>query len=120
MGLYLGALLFSLAGMLLLDWRHRLFLWRAPRRALLTLAAGVVLMLAADAVGIFCGIFEIGETPYLTGIVLAPELPLEEPLFLLFLCQLTMVLVTGTERVLAWWAGRSGGSTRASDAEAAR
>lgn len=107
MGLYLGALLFSLGGMLLLDWRHRLFLWRAPARALLTLAAGLALMLAADAVGIVYGIFEIGETSYLTGIVLAPELPLEEPLFLLFLCQLTMVLVTGTERVLAWRARRS-------------
>lgn len=107
MGLYLGALLLSLGGMLLLDWRHRLFLWRAPARALLVLAAGLVLLLAADAVGIVYGVFEIGETPYLTGIVLAPELPLEEPLFLLFLCQLTMVLVTGTERLLAWRVSRT-------------
>lgn len=108
MGMYLAALLVSLGGMLLLDWRHRLFLWRAPVRALLTLAAGVALLLIADWVGIVYGVFEIGETPYLTGIVLAPELPLEEPLFLLFLCQLTMVLVTGTERVLAHLAARRG------------
>ena len=101
MGLYLAALLVSLAGMLLLDWRHRLFLWRSPLRALLVLAAGVALLLAADAVGIAAGVFEIGETPYLTGIVVAPELPIEEPLFLLFLCQLTMVTVTGCERILA-------------------
>ena len=41
----------------------------------------------------------------MTGILLAPELPLEEPLFLAFLCYLTMVLITGIERVLSKRAG---------------
>ena len=35
----------------------------------------------------------------MTGVMLAPELPLEEPLFLLFLCEVTMVLVLGTARL---------------------
>jgi hypothetical protein len=36
----------------------------------------------------------------MTGLMLAPELPLEELVFLLFLCELTMVLVLGAQRVL--------------------
>ena len=36
----------------------------------------------------------------MTGVVLAPQLPLEEPFFLLFLCYLILLLVTGTRFVL--------------------
>jgi hypothetical protein len=36
-----------------------------------------------------------------TGIVLAPELPLEEPVFLVFLVLCTMVIYTGAARLLS-------------------
>jgi hypothetical protein len=36
----------------------------------------------------------------MTGVMLAPELPLEEPVFLLFLCEVTMVLVLGADRLI--------------------
>ncbi|MBO3664710.1 lycopene cyclase domain-containing protein [Microbacterium stercoris] len=104
---YLVCLLVSLAGVVLLDIRHRLFLGRAPRRALMVLAIGVAFFLAWDLLGIGLGIFFRAETEIMTGILLAPELPLEEPVFLLFLCELTMVLVNGAERLLARRSGES-------------
>lgn len=97
---YLGALLFSLAGIVLLDVRHRLFLGRDAVRALIVLAIGVAFFLLWDAAGIAFGIFFRADGPFSTGILLAPELPLEEPVFLLFLCELSMVLVCGAQRVL--------------------
>ncbi len=93
--LYLAFLLASIGCMALIDWRYRLFFWRDAVRATLVLSIGLVFFLIWDFVGIGLGIFAIGETTIMTGIVLAPELPLEEPVFLLFLCYLTMVLVMG-------------------------
>ncbi|PKI90541.1 lycopene cyclase domain-containing protein [Actinomycetales bacterium SN12] len=98
---YLIALLVSLAGMVLLDVRHRLFLGRDPWRAALVLALGTAFFLLWDLAGIGLGIFFRDDGQFATGILLAPELPIEEPIFLLFLCQLTMVLVCGAEKVLA-------------------
>ncbi|GAA4774056.1 lycopene cyclase domain-containing protein [Microbacterium gilvum] len=98
---YLACLLVSLAGVVLLDLRHRLFLGRDPVAALAVLGVGLVFFLAWDAAGIALGIFFRAETAFMTGIVLAPELPLEEPVFLLFLCELAMVLYTGAVRLLS-------------------
>ncbi|WP_309128998.1 lycopene cyclase domain-containing protein [Microbacterium sp.] len=98
--IYLTFLLISLAGVTALDVRHRLFLGRDPRSALAVLAIGVAFFLLWDLAGIGLGIFFRADGPFATGILLAPELPLEEPVFLLFLCELTMVLVCGAERLL--------------------
>ncbi|MFE6997647.1 lycopene cyclase domain-containing protein [Microbacterium sp. NPDC057659] len=98
--LYLILLLISLAGVIALDIRLGLFLGRDPLRAASVLAIGVAFLLLWDAAGIALGIFFRGENPYSTGILLAPELPLEEPVFLLFLCQLTMTLACGVQRAL--------------------
>jgi len=97
---YLCLLLVSLAGVSVLDLRHRLFLGRDPLRALTVLGLGLAFFLLWDLAGIGLGIFFRADGPFATGILLAPELPLEEPLFLLFLCELTMVLVCGAERLL--------------------
>lgn len=99
--LYLAMLLAAIGCIVLIDRRFALFFWRDARRAALVLVAGVVFFLAWDLFGIGLGIFFRGETAIMTGVLLAPELPLEEPLFLAFLCYLTMVLITGVERVLA-------------------
>ena len=53
-----------------------------------------------DAFGIGLGVFFRGETPFMTGVLLAPELPVEELLFLIFLCWLTMNVYTGAVRLL--------------------
>ena len=90
--LYLVALLIALTGMVVLDRRFRLFFWASPRRAAVTLLAGVVFFVVWDLAGIGLGIFFRGETEFMTGIQVAPELPLEELFFLTLLCYLTMNL----------------------------
>ena len=88
--LYLAALIVTLGCMALLDFRFRLFFWREPKRAAITLGIGLA----------FFGIFARGETSFMSGIVLAPEFPLEELFFLTFLCYLTMVVLMGADRLL--------------------
>jgi lycopene cyclase domain-containing protein len=88
--LYLAALLVALAGMVVLDRRFSLFIWRGPARAAIVLAVGLVFFLAWDLQGIGLGIFFRGETTLMTGWQWAPQLPFEEPFFLLLLCYLTM------------------------------
>jgi lycopene cyclase domain-containing protein len=99
--LYLAALLVALAAMVLLDRRFRLFLWRDVRRAVIVLVVGLAFFLLWDLQGIRLGIFFRGETSFMTGVQLAPELPLEEPFFLLLLCYLAMNLYGLVSRRLA-------------------
>ncbi len=89
-GLYLGGLLFALLGMVVLDLRFRLFFWRSPVRAAVVLVLGIAFFLAWDAAGVGLGIFFRGNLELLTGVQLAPEIPLEELFFLTLLCYLTM------------------------------
>lgn len=98
---YLSALLVSLGCMLLLDWRFRLFFWRDALSASIVTAVGLVFFLVWDVAGIALGIFFRGEGAIATGILLAPELPLEEPVFLVFLVVCTMVIYTGAVRLLS-------------------
>ena len=88
--LYLLALLIALTGMIMLDRRFGLYFWRAPWRAAIVLALGVVFFVAWDVAGIGLGIFFRGETAFMTGLQVAPELPVEEIFFLALLCYLTM------------------------------
>jgi lycopene cyclase domain-containing protein len=99
--LYLGALLVSLGCMMLLDVRFRLFFWADARRAGIVLAVGVAFFLAWDLAGIGLSIFYRGETAFMTGLLLAPELPLEEVFFLTLLCYLAMNLFNGIGRLLS-------------------
>ncbi|MEO6828016.1 MAG: lycopene cyclase domain-containing protein [Microbacteriaceae bacterium] len=99
--IYLLILLTSIGCMMLLDHRYRLFFWKDAIRAALVLTLGVVFFLSWDLLGIGLGIFSRGETPYMVGLLLGPELPVEEPIFLGFLCYLIMVLLAGTDRILA-------------------
>lgn len=93
---YLAALLASIAGIAIIDWRWRLFVAVDHVRALVVLAVGVLFFSLWDAVGIATGLFFRGETPYMTGWLIAPDFPVEELFFLLLLCWTTMV---------AWQAG---------------
>lgn len=93
--LYLFILLALLGCMTLLDARFRLFFWARPFAALLVTAIGLGYFLAWDLWAISAGIFFHRDSPLMTGIMLAPELPLEEPVFLLFLVYQTMVIFTG-------------------------
>lgn len=113
-GLYLLAILVSTAGMALIDRRFRLAFWVARGRTLATVAIGVAFFLAWDAAGIISGVFVKGDSPLYTGIVLAPELPVEEVFFLAFLCYLALVCAAAGMRVLA---RRDAPEARASETE---
>ena len=90
--LYLSGLLFSIIGLGLLDWRFKIAFFRNKKAALLATTVPLILFLAWDGAGIALGIFFRGETSHLTGLVIAPELPLEE-LFFLFLLNYTTLTV---------------------------
>lgn len=98
---YLIALLLSLGCMLLLDRRFRLFFWRDATSALIVTAVGFIFFLLWDVAGIANGIFLRGDAEIATGLLFAPELPIEEPVFLLFLVVCTMVIYTGSARILS-------------------
>ncbi len=98
---YLGALLISIAGMVVLDLRFRLFFGAAPLRAAIVYAAGMAFFLAWDVAGISLGIFFRGNPGLLTGVLIAPELPLEELFFLTLLIYTIMNSCAGAHRWLS-------------------
>ena len=87
---YFGTLLFSLTGMVLLDRRFRLSFWRRPVVSAWSMATAVVFLLIWDLAGVANGIFFRGESSWLTGVLVAPEVPLEEVFFLALLSYLTL------------------------------
>ena len=89
---YLAVILFSLGGLTMLDARNKLAFFADARAAALAVLLGVAVLLGWDAVGIALGIFFRGQTELLTGVMLAPQLPLEEPLFLLLNCYTTLMV----------------------------
>ncbi|MEN1975061.1 lycopene cyclase domain-containing protein [Cellulomonas olei] len=88
---YLGALLLSLGGLAMIDRRFRLAFWWHPRRTALCLAIGVAGFLLWDVAGLLLGIFSRGESPHMTGLLLAPDLPVEEAVFLTLLCYVALL-----------------------------
>lgn len=98
--IYLASLLVAIGCMLLIDARFRLFFWRDPAAATIVTIAGVAFLLVWDLAGIGLGIFLRGDGVIASGLILAPELPVEEPVFLTFLVLCTMVLYTGARRIL--------------------
>ena len=103
--LYLAALLVALTGMMLLDRRFRLFFWVDARRATIVLTAGIAFFVVWDLFGIGLGIFFRGATEFMTGLQVAPELPVEELFFLALLSYLTMNLYGAA----SLWLARSNG-----------
>ena len=95
---YLGALMVSIAGLGFLDWRYRVAVFAQPRRALATIGIGVAVFLAWDIAGVGLGIFFRGDAGYMTGVQLAPEVPLEELFFLILLNYQTLLLWRALDR----------------------
>lgn len=95
---YALALLVSTACLVLLDVRFSLVLRRRPVAGVITLVVGLVFFLGWDARGIGAGVFRHVDSHWATGILLAPEFPVEELLFLVFLSYLTLILLSGWRR----------------------
>jgi lycopene cyclase domain-containing protein len=96
---YLAALLFSLSGLVLADYRYRLVFWQDAWAAVKTLLISVPFFIIWDLSGIKYNIFYSGDSPYVTGWQLTDHLPVEEICFLILLCYLPLLL---TE----WWSRR--------------
>lgn len=90
-GLYLGLLLFSLAGMFLCDRRWKLAFFADARRAFLVVLTSVLFFVTWDLVGVGTGVFFKGNSNHLVGWDIAPEIPIEEVLFLTLLSHLALV-----------------------------
>lgn len=89
---YLSVLLLSFAGIATLDHRHHLAFFKDKASTAIAVVTGVIVFTLWDGAGIALGIFFAGSSPYVTGIMLAPDYPLEEVVFLLFLCYFTLVM----------------------------
>lgn len=103
--IYLSVLIGLLLCMVALDARFRLFVFHRPVPAIAVLVIGTAFFLVWDLAAIGQGIFLHIDSPLMTGVMVAPHLPLEEIFFLLFLCYQTMILAAG---FAAWRQHRSG------------
>lgn len=90
--LYLGLILLSVVGMVLIDYKHTLAFFYDARRTAFVLLAGVIIFSMWDFLGISLGIFYSGQSKFMSGVYLAPNYPLEELLFLTFLCYFTLII----------------------------
>lgn len=97
---YLIVLLVTIGCMVLCDWRWKLAFFLDARRATVLSLVVVAAFLLWDAFGIMTGSFFRGGSEYMTGVILAPEMPVEEPVFLFFLTYLTINLTSGARLLL--------------------
>lgn len=92
---YLGTLLLSISGLLLLDWRHKLAFWYDAKRTSITMVFACLLFLLWDIIGISLGIFLHGNSSFSLPYRLFPEFPIEELFFLFLLSYVTLMLYRG-------------------------
>lgn len=97
---YLAGLIFSLVGLGLLDWRFRTAFTVNKKAAAFAVIIPTIFFILWDVAGIAIGIFFRGDTSHLTGIVIAPEFPIEELFFLLLLNYTALTLFTTVTRVI--------------------
>jgi lycopene cyclase domain-containing protein len=97
---YLSGLIFSLVGLGLLDWRFRTAFTINKKAAAFAILIPTIFFILWDVAGIAMGIFFRGDTSHLTGIIVAPEFPIEELFFLLLLNYTALTLFTTVTRVI--------------------
>jgi lycopene cyclase domain-containing protein len=98
---YLAGLIFSIIGLGLFDWRFKLGFSTNKKAAALATLLPLIFFLIWDGAGIALGIFFRGETSHLTGILFAPELPIEELFFLFLLNYTTLTIFITVKRIVA-------------------
>ena len=96
--LYLSALVVSISGLAVLDWRHKIAFWYDAKRTALTVSVAVGIFIIWDALGIALGIFFRGGSQYALPFNIAPEFPIEELFFLVLLCYTTLMIYLGVSR----------------------
>jgi lycopene cyclase domain-containing protein len=96
--LYLIALLVSIAGLVVIDYRLKLAFWRDAKRTAITVGIGMVIFILWDYFGIALGIFFHGESQYALPYRIFPEFPIEELFFLFLLCYTALLLYLGLKQ----------------------
>ena len=97
-GGYLVFLATSLLGLAIIDYRWKLAVAHNWKRGLSTVATGVVFFLAWDCLGVWRGIFFEGHNPWLIGLNVAPNVPVEELFFLTLMCYQALILYRAFQR----------------------
>lgn len=95
---YLISLIIGIAGMAVIDWRHKLAFWQDAKRTGLTIGCAVAVFILWDFFGIFLRIFSHGTSSYALPFTIAPEFPLEELFFLFLLCYCALVIHNGVTK----------------------
>lgn len=95
---YLAVLIGSIFCLAMIDRRFTLVFWRNKSLAIRTLVLGVAFFLMWDITGVASGIFYPGESPYDTGWMLLPGVPIEELFFLILLMYQTLILWESVKR----------------------
>ena len=98
---YLAAIAVAALGIGAIDARWRLALFADPLRTLGAVGGTAVVLLIVDLAGIATGNFRLGSSPWMTGIVVLPHLPIEELAFIAFLAYVSLVAFAGASRALA-------------------
>lgn len=88
---YLFALVLSILGLVAIDRKKNLALFIYPLPTIVSVSIAVVVFLIWDIIGIAQGIFFRGNTTFLSGLLLGPELPIEELFFLILLSYNTLL-----------------------------
>lgn len=118
-GAYALCLLASWAGVLALDLRWRLaFAHRSARgrRVCFAVAAiGTAFFLVWDLMAIDAGFYGRGDSPALLGVWVVDHLPLEEVVFVAFLCHVTLVVAAAVGRLQAHASAGAQDSERTAD-----
>ena len=83
-----------------MDWRHKTAFSINKKAAALAIFIPMVFFIIWDVAGIATGIFFRGDTTHLTGILIAPEFPIEELFFLLLLNYSSLTIFTTVTRVM--------------------
>lgn len=96
---YIFALVFSIVGLLIADWRYKLAFFADHNRAVRAIVGSLCFFVLWDAVGIVLRIFYTGSNTYISQVFLAPEFPLEEIFFLLLLSYSTLVIWRGLQKL---------------------
>lgn len=88
---YLIGLLFSITGLGLLDWRHKLAFFYDAKRTTITLGIAIALFVIWDVTAISLGIFFHGGSDLTLPIRIIPEFPIEELFFLFLLTYVVLI-----------------------------
>jgi lycopene cyclase domain-containing protein len=105
---YLAVQAVSFAGIVVIDHRWKLAFFRARAATVLAVTAAIALFLTWDVLGVRSGVFFRGQTDFMTGLTVAPEIPLEEVVFLAFLSYLALVCAAGVTKAVEHLSGRAG------------